>query len=35
MRKNVLSEKAKKTSVILAKMDEYSGAVGAGLLLNQ
>jgi len=35
MRKNILSAKAKKTSVLLAKLDEYAGAIGAGLLLNQ
>jgi glucokinase len=35
MRKNVLSESAKKTPVILAKLNEYAGAIGAGLLFNQ
>ena len=34
MRKNVLSESAKKTPVILAKLNEYAGAIGAGLLFN-
>ena len=35
MRKNILSKSAKKTSVVLAKLNEYAGAVGAALLLNQ
>lgn len=35
MRKNVLSESAKKTPVMLAKLNEYAGAIGAGLLFNQ
>ena len=35
MRKNILSKSAKKTSVVLAKLNEYAGAVGAGLLFNK
>jgi len=35
MRKNILSESAKKTPVVLAKLNEYAGAIGAGLLFNQ
>ena len=35
MRKNILSESAKKTSVVLTKLNEYAGAIGAGLLFNQ
>ncbi|HUT96262.1 MAG TPA: ROK family protein [Candidatus Paceibacterota bacterium] len=35
MRKNVLSPKAKKTQVILAKLGEWAGAIGAGLLLDK
>lgn len=34
MRKNILSESAKKTPVVLAKLNEYAGAIGAGLLFN-
>jgi glucokinase len=34
MRKNILSESAKKTPVVLAKLNEYAGAIGAGLLSN-
>jgi hypothetical protein len=32
MRKNVLSSSAKKTPVILAKLGEWAGAIGAALL---
>ena len=35
MRKNVLSSEAKKTQIIMAKLGEWAGAIGAGLLLNQ
>jgi len=34
MRKNILSESAKKTPVVLAKLKEYAGAIGASLLFN-
>jgi len=33
MRKNILSPLAKKTSVIKAKLGEFAGAIGAGLLI--
>ncbi len=35
MRKNVLSESAKRTPVVLAKLNEYAGAIGASLLFDQ
>ena len=34
MRKNILSPKAKKTQVLKAKLGEWAGAIGAGLLVN-
>jgi glucokinase len=34
MRKNVLSPQAQKTQVIKAKLGEFAGAIGAGLLFN-
>jgi glucokinase len=34
MRKNILSPKAKKTQVLKAKLGEWAGAIGAGLLIN-
>ena len=35
MRKNILSPEAKNTPVVRAKLGEYAGAIGAGLLLNK